>query len=359
MAGAGNPDSNLYERVVVGVDTHKHVHVAAVMNSIGGTLATLTIAADSGGFKQLFEWAASFGRILAFGIEGTGSYGSALASFVRRHGHKVIEVNRPDRRLRRLNGKSDTLDAENAARAVLSGFATAIPKSADGTVEMLRQLKIAYDTSVKERAAAMVTLKAVLVHAPEQLRLEVAKKSQLKLARHLAAIRPRGLQTPDDSVRHTLRSLARRWVYLDSEAQELAEMIEELVVRTAPQLLQAFGIGVDTAAEILIVVGDNPERIHSEAALAKLAGISPIPASSGQKSGKHRINRGGHRQLNAAIYRTVIVRMRFHEPTIAYVARRTAEGKSKRDIIRCLKRYVIREVYHLVRSAQISTEIAA
>ena len=129
-------------------------------------------------------------------------------------------------------------------------------------------------------------------------------------------------------------------------------MIEELVLRTAPQLVESFGIGVDTAAEILIVVGDNPERIKSEAALAKLAGISPIPASSGMTSGRHRINHGGHRQLNAAIYRTVIVRMRFHQPTIEYVTRRTAEGLSKRDIIRCLKRYVIREVFHLVCPAE-------
>ncbi|MES1956221.1 IS110 family transposase [Salinisphaera hydrothermalis] len=127
-------------------------------------------------------------------------------------------------------------------------------------------------------------------------------------------------------------------------------MIELLVMRQAPQLVEAFGIGVDTAAEILIVVGDNPERIKSEAALAKLAGVSPVPTGSGTTSGKHRINQGGHRQLNAAIYRTVIVRMQHHAPTKAYVARRTVEGKSKRDIVRCLKRYVIREVYHLVKA---------
>jgi len=204
----------------------------------------------------------------------------------------------------------------------------------------------------------MITLKAMLVHAPERLQWEVANKSQIKLARHLAALRPRGLETPDDAARHTLRSLAKRWLNLNAEAAELGKLIEELVKRAAPQFLQTFGIGVDTAAEILIVVGDNPERVHSEAALAKLAGISPVPASSGMTSGRHRINHGGHRQLNAAIYRTVIVRMQLHQPTIAYVARRTAEGKTKRDIIRCLKRYVIREVYHLTRSPQIPIEIS-
>ncbi|WP_409048098.1 IS110 family transposase [Microbacterium sp. HA-8] len=345
--------------VVVGVDTHKHIHVAAVMDTIGGILATLTIPTDAGGFRQLLEWAALFGQIIAFGIEGTGSYGAALTSFARRHGHKVVEVSRPDRRLRRLNGKSDTLDAENAARAVLAGFATATPKTADGEVEMIRRLKVANDTAVSDRAATMVTLKAMLIHGSDELRRDTARMTQRTLARHLAALRPRRLDTPDDALRHTLRTLARRWLTLDEEAAVLQAMIGDLVRRIAPQLLDQFGIGVDTAAEILIVVGDNPERIRSEAAFAKLAGISPVPTGSGMTSGRHRINHGGHRQLNAAIYRTVIVRMRFHEPTIAYVARRTAEGKSKRDIIRCLKRYVIREVYHLVKANPRTGEIGS
>lgn len=335
--------------VVIGVDTHKHIHVAAVMDTIGGVLATFTIATDTAGFKQLLAWASGFGKIISFGVEGTGSYGAGLTSFLRRQGHKVVEVSRPDRRLRRLNGKSDTLDAENAARAVLAGFATATPKTMDGAVEMIRQLKVANDTAVKQRAATMVTLKAMLVHAPEQLRLETARKTQRTLARFCAALRPRGLESPEDSIRHTVRSLAKRWLMLDEEVRDLGGMIEELVLQRAPHLLDEFGIGVDTAAEVLIVVGDNPERIKSEAAFAKLAGVSPIPTGSGMTSGKHRINHGGHRQLNAAIYRTVIVRMRFHQPTIDYVARRTSEGKSKRDIIRCLKRYVIRELYHLVK----------
>lgn len=338
--------------VVIGVDTHKHVHVAAVMDTIGGVLATLTIPTDTGGFQQLLGWAGAYGRILAFGVEGTGSYGATLASFLRRAGHKVVEAGRPDRRLRRMNGKSDTLDAENAARAVLAGFATATPKSADGEAEMIRQLKIAHDQAVEQRSAAMVTIKAMLVHGSDALRPETAGKTPTALARHLAALRPRDLRNPDDGLRHALRALARRWQYLNTEATELTKMIAELVERAAPQLLEPFGIGVDTAAEILIVAGDNPERIKSEAALAKLAGIAPVPTGSGMTSGRHRINHGGHRQLNAAIYRTVIVRMRFHQPTIDYVARRTAEGRAKREIIRCLKRYVIREVYHLLRPAR-------
>ncbi len=196
----------------------------------------------------------------------------------------------------------------------------------------------------------MVTLKAMLVHASEDLRGETAGKTQKMIACHCAGLCPRGLNTPEDANRHALRSIAKRWIALNDEIIELEAMIKDLVAQRASHLLERFGIGVDTAAEILIVAGDNPERIKSEAAFAKLAGISPIPAGSGMTSGKHRINQGGHRQLNAAIYRTVIARMRFHEPTIAYVARRTAEGKSKRDIISCLKRYVIREVYHLVKT---------
>jgi transposase len=344
--------------VVIGVDTHKHVHVAAVLDTVGGILATLTIPTDTGGFKELLVWAGSFGKILAFGIEGTGSYGATLTSFLRRQGHKVLEAGRPDRRARRQNGKSDTLDAENAARSVLAGFATAIPKTADNTVEMIRQLKIAHDSAVTDRSAAMISMKAMLVHADDALRHQTSPMTPIKLARHLAALRPRRLETPGDSLRIALRALARRWQYLDGEINDLRDSIEELVKRTAPQLLEQFGIGIDTAAEILIVAGDNPERIHSEAAFAKLAGISPVPTGSGMTAGRHRINRGGHRQLNAAIYRTVIVRMQFHEPTIAYVARRTAEGKSKRDIIRCLKRYVIREVYHLIKTNPRTGEIA-
>jgi transposase len=306
------------------------------MDTIGGILATLTIPTDTGGFQHLADWATSFGTVLAFGIEGTGSYGATLASFLRRAGHKVIEAGRPDRRLRRMNGKSDTLDAENAARAVLAGFAPATPKSADGGAEMIRQLKIAHDQAVEQRTAAMITIKAMLVHAPDDLRHETVGKTHISLARHLAALRPHRLEGPQDALRHTLRTLAKRWQYLDAEAKSLTKMVADLVQRVAPQLLEPFGIGVDTAAESLVVAGDNPERIKSEAALAKLAGIAPMPTGSGMTSGRHPINHGGHRQLNAAIYRTVIVRMRFHQPTIDYVARRTAEGKTKREIIRCL-----------------------
>lgn len=335
--------------LVIGVDTHKHLHVAAAVDTIGGLQATLTIPNDSGGFAQLVGWAAELGQVIAFGVEGTGSYGQPLTLFLHRRGAKVVEVNRADRSARRFKGKSDAVDAENAARAVLAGLATAVPKSADGTAEAIRRLKAANDTAVKARSQAMITLKALLVQADERLRTECQGLNARKLATKLAKLRPGSPVDPDHAARLSLRSLARRWIHLDEEAADLFAHITELVKATAPQLLEAPGIGPDTAAEVLIAVGDNPERITSEAALAKLAGACPIPAGSGKTDGRHRLNRGGNRHLNAALYRTVLSRMRYNHRTRDYVAKRTAEGKTKREIIRCLKRYLVREIYQLLK----------
>ncbi len=335
-------------QVVVGVDTHKHLHVAVALNQLGGMLGQLTVAADTGGYAQLVQWAATHGRVVAFGVEGTGSYGAGLASHLRRCGHRVIEVNRPDRRVRRQRGKTDPIDAENAARAVLAGTATATPKSAEATVEMLRQLKIARDTAVKARTQAMITLKALVVTAPPELREPLDGLSKMALIDRCAGLRPGPVTTPTAATKHALRALARRWLTLTEEIKTHDELLETLTARHAPQLVAQFGIGADTAAEMLMLAGDNPQRIRSEAAFAKLCGACPVPASSG-KTVRYRLNRGGHRQANAALYRVVIVRMRFHQPTIDYVARRTAEGKSKAEIIRCVKRFLAQEIYHLIR----------
>lgn len=281
---------------------------------------------------------------MAFGIEGTGSYGAGVASHLHRQGHRVIEVNRPDRRERRLNGKSDSLDAENAARSVLSGRATATPKAADGQIEMLRQIKIAKDTAVKARTQAIVTLKTLVVTAPPELREQLDGLSKMALIERCAGLRPGPMATPLAATKHSLRELARRWQLLQAETRAHERHLEILTSAAAPAMVAAFGIGADTAAEMLIVAGDNPDRVRSEPAWAKLCGVCPIPASSGMTN-RHRLNRGGHRQANAALYRTVIVRLRFHQPTIDYVARRTAEGRTKSEIIRCLKRYVAREIW--------------
>lgn len=335
-------------RVAIGIDTHKFIHVAVAIDELGTVLDDIAISVDQGGYARLLAWATSQGPVIAFGIEGTGSYGVALTSFLRRHGHKIIEVARPDRRDRRLRGKSDILDAENAARAVLAGSATAIPKSADGVVEMLRQIKVAKDTAVKARTSAMITLKALVVTAPPELGEELRDLSKMVLLERCLALRPGKIDTPLAAAKHVLRSLARRWRDLSAEIKEHETLLIQLTREIAPQLTEAFGIGADTAAEVLIVAGDNPRRVRTEAAWAKLCGVAPIPASSGTTT-RHRLNRGGHRQANAALYRTVIVRMQHHEPTRAYVARRTEEGRSKREIIRCLKRFLAREIWALMR----------
>ena len=337
-------------QIIIGVDTHKYAHVAVALDHLGARLAAQHVAANREGYAQLEAWAASLagnGRVVAFGVEGTGSYGVGLASFLRRTGRRVVEVNRGDRRNRRSNGKSDTLDAEAAARAVLSGQAVAIPKSADGTAEMIRQIKIARDTARKARTSAIITLKALIVTVPVELREQLGGLSDKILIGRCAGLRPGAVTSPTASAKHALRTLAKRYQALDTEIREHDTILDDLTRSHAPTMRAAIGIGADTAAEMLIVFGDNPERVHSEAAFAKLCGTSPVPASSGLTN-RHRLSRAGHREANAALYRAVIVRMRFHQPTIDYVARRTAEGLSKRDIIRCLKRYLAREIYQAV-----------
>ena len=296
----------------------------------------------------------------AFGVVGCGSYGSGLARFLRRHDQRVAEVARPPRRSdRRLSGKSDSLDAEHAARTVLAGDGTTIPKLADGQVESIRVVKIARDTAVKAQSTAIITLKAVLVTASDELRGELEPLTKHKLILGYAALESGGaVSESDTAMRHTLSHLARRWLELHEEVKVHTRLLKALTQAVAPAMLERFGIGFDSAAELLIAAGDNSDRIRSEAAFAKMCGVCPIPAGSGKSSGRHRLNRGGNRQANAALYRVVIVRMRWHAPTIAYLARRTAEGLSKKDIIRCLKRFVAREIYRFLPQASSGSQEA-
>ena len=324
------------------------VHVAVAIDSWGIRLGDHAFVADSGGYEALVTWAETHGRIEAFGIEGTGSYGAGLARAVHRAGHHVVEVNRGDRRTRRAAGKSDTIDAEVAARSLLAGQSTAIPKTADGAVEMIRQLKITRDTAMKARTTAMNTLKQIIVQAPPVLREALHDLTDHGLLTRCAGLRPGPIDTPIASAKHTLRSLARRWMALAEEIALHDQHLARLTTATSPTLCEGFGVGAHTAAELLIIFGDNPDRIRSEAAFAKLCGACPIPASSGMTTGRHRLNRGGHRHANAALSRAVIVRMQFHQPTRDYVARRIAAGRTKRDIIRCLKRFLAREIYQRV-----------
>ena len=331
--------------IVVGVDTHKQTHVAVALTKLGVRIGAHTIPTSPQGYAALLEWASALGPVAGMAIEGTGSYGAGLARFLRQRDVRIIEVHGADRRSRRRDGKDDTLDAENAARSLLAGTATAIPKSADGMAEMVRQVKIARDTAVKARSASIIALKTILVNASAELRAELEPLSLTNLIARCARLIPGEMRTPVAATRHTLRALARRWQQLGEEIATHDVLLDALTHDAVPSLRNAFGIGADVAAEMLIVVGDNPTRIRSEAAFAKLCGVCPIPASSGVTH-RHRLYRGGHRQANAALHRVAMIRRRWHAATIAYATRRSAEGLSKRDILRCLKRYIAREVYH-------------
>lgn len=269
-------------------------------------------------------------------------------------------MHRPPRKgERRLSGKGDTIDAEHAARQILTGRRSPVPKTAAGAIEALRLLKIARDTAVKARTSAMIALKATLVTATEDLRGELEPLTDYRLIAACAVLDPGTgeLSDPDAAMRHVLRSLARRWLELHEEIKTHSRHLKAQTKQAAPRLVEAVGIGLDIAAEMLVTAGDNNDRVRSESAFAKLCGASPIPAGSGKINGRHRLNRGGNRQANAALYRAVIVRMRWHQPTIDYVARRTAEGLSKREIIRCLKRYLAREIYRLLPPPSTSADI--
>jgi transposase len=335
-------------RVTVGVDTHKDLHVAAARDQLGRRLATTQVPASSAGYAQLLAWASALGEVQAWGVEGTGSYGAGLARFLAAHGQRVLEVNRPDRAARRRRGKSDPVDADAAARSVQAGEATGVPKAQDGTVEMLRALRVARQSAVKARTQAINAIKALLVTAPTELREQLADLPTTRLIRQATVFEPGKLATPTAATMLALRGLAQRYQHLDAEITLLTSKLDQLTATTAPALRGLLGVGPDSAAALLVTAGDNPGRLRSEAAFAALCGSSPVEASSG-KTHRHRLNRGGDRQANAALHRIVIVRLRWHQPTRDYVAKRTAEGKTSKEIIRCLKRYVAREVFAVLR----------
>jgi len=330
--------------VTVGVDTHKDLHVAVALDGLGRWLAELATPVTADGYQQLRRWAFDLGQVESSGVEGAGSYGAGLARYLPRCGERVIVVNRPDRATRHRRGKSDPIDAEAAARAVLAGTATGTPKNGDDRVEIIRMLKMTRDSAVKSQTQAVNQLKAVLVTAPDELRESLTALGLVTLLERCAALRPGELTTPLSAAKHALRLLARRALTLRAEAKELREHIDRLTTAAAPTLVELIGIGPDTAAALLLTDGDNPNRLRSEAAFAALCGTNPVPASSG-KITRHRLNRSGDRQANAALHRAVITRMHWHEPTKIYVERRTAEGKTKPEIMRCLKRYLARQVY--------------
>ena len=336
--------------VTGGVDTHADTHVAAALDSIGGLPGVEEFPVTPAGYARLLGWLGGFGTVALAGIEGTGSYGAGLARHITAAGVRVVEVDRSDRQDRRRQGKSDPLDAVSAARAAQPGRARGAPKGRDGAVEAIRALMVAKRSARSERTQTISQARSLIVTGPDDLRARFTGHTVTALVSELAALRPRPGAVVGYATRIALRELGRRAEFLDGQLECLDEIIIPLVSARAPDLLALYGVGPDTAALLLIAAGDQPGRLRSEAAWAHLCAVAPIPASSGKVT-RHRLNPGGDRQANHALWRIVITRMSSHAPTRAYVERRTAEGLPETEIIRCLKRYVAREVYRYLRPA--------
>ncbi|WP_369805924.1 IS110 family transposase [Amycolatopsis sp. M39] len=331
----------------MGVDTHKDFHVAAVVTALGFLLASKAFPTTRAGYQALVRWARGFGPVRRAGVECTGSYGAALARHLAATDIEVFEVNQPDKANRRRRGKNDAINAESAARSVLNGQASALAKDGQGPVEMLRMFKVAKTSAVKSRTQAINQLKAILVSVDPVLRDELRDLSTAKLVQRCIAWPP---ATPCDTAtaaRFALRLLASRIDRLSQEIADLNAQTASVLAGHNPAMLDTYGVGPDTAATLLIAAGDNPERLRSEASFAALCGVSPVEASSG-KTQRHRLNRGGDRQANSALRSIVLVRLRWDRRTRDYIDRRVREGKTKREAVRCLKRYIARELYRVI-----------
>ena len=367
-----NPIDNL---VAGGVDTHADVHVAAVIDHVGRELGHASFPTTAVGYVDLHAWLEGHGTITVVGVEGTGVYGAGLTRSLTAGGVHVVEVDRPDRKTRRFDGKSDPIDAYAAARAALSGRASGTPKSRDGNVELIRVLRVARSSAIKARAVAITQLKAVIKTAPDDLRAELRDLGGATLINRCARLRPAREQAPIPSphakrkprpgrlhdvtaaTKHTLRTLACRVHTFNDEIADLDDDLDGLVVETAPTLTAMFGVGTDSAGQLLATVGDNPDRIASSAAFAHLCGVAPIPATSGKTQNRHRLNRGGDRHANCALYRIVMSRLRHDLRTQHRRDELRTLGKTNQDIIRILKRAVAREVYQAIKTDLITTKI--
>lgn len=332
-------------KVTGGVDTHGETHHAAVVDALGRQLADRQFPTTPRGYQALLTWLGSFGQLERVGVEGTGAYGAALSRFLRSVSVQVVEVDRPDRKTRRARGKSDPIDAYTAALAALSGRASGTPKSRDGQVEAIRALRVTRRSAVKARTQAINQLRALLLTGPAELREQLRGLTAGTLIDTCAGLRPTAdLVDPVQATKAALRRLARRHQQLSKEIRELDAELAPLVTTTAPGLLTLPGVGVEVAGQLLTTAGDNPDRMRSEAAFAHLCGVAPIPASSG-RTNRHRLNRGGDRAANTALHTIALSRLRWDPRTRAYMMRRRQEGLTKPEVMRCLKRYIAREIY--------------
>jgi transposase len=335
--------------VIGGVDTHKDLHVAAVVDEHNRVLGNQCFPTTRHGYKQMLAWMRSFGQLRRVGVEATGTYGAGLLRYLQNAGVEVLEVTTPDSGDRRKRGKNDDLDAQNAAHAAFAGKRTVTPKTRDGMIESLRVLKACRKTAVAARRVALQMIHNTVVCAPDELRDTLRKLTRMELIRTLAAWRPdmTDYRNVTSAYRIALKSLARRYLELHDEIADLDAMIAAIVDELAPALVTRNSIGHASAAQLLLTAGDNSERLHSEASFAALCGVSPVPASSG-KTTRHRLNRGGDRAANSALHIIAIGRLRTDPRTKSYIAKRIAEGHSKLEAIRCLKRYIAREIFSLI-----------
>lgn len=353
--------TNVEQVVIGGVDTHKDVHVVAVIDDRGRILDTAHFETTKVGYRQLLDWLRAFGQLQKVGIEGTGSYGAGLYQYLASKEVEVVEVNRPNRQTRRRRGKSDTVDAEAAARSALNGEATVVPKTHDNLVESIRVLRVAFTSARNSRTRAALQIRDLVVTAPTELRGALDSLPTAQRVARCARFRPGTPEDPIEGTKLALRMLSRRYESLSEEMNELSAVLDKLTVKANPALRAAKGVGADVAAILLVAAGDNPERLRNESAFAAMCGVSPIEASSG-KTVRHRLNRSGNRQANNALWRIAVVRITHDEETKVYAARRQAEGKTKREVIRCLKRHIAREVFaHLTNPAvvPVGTELRA
>lgn len=344
--------ADLTRIVIGGVDCHQHTHHAVALDDHGRRLGDQAFAATSRGYVQLLSWLQQFGKLQTVGVESTASYGAGLTRHLLAAGLQVIEVNQPHRQLRAKRGKTDAIDAEGAARKVLAGEATALPKDTTGSVEAMRQLRLVRASAVKARTAALEQLGELTTTAPAELRERLGARTSLHTwATTCARFRPdvSRLAQPLEAAKVALHSLGQRILALDAEIASFDTHLARLVSVVAPRTTALLGLGTLTTAQLLITLGQNAERITHEAAFAQLCGVAPIPASSG-KTNRHRLNPGGDRQANAALYLIAVCRLRYCDHTRSYAARRTAEGRSKREILRCLKRFIARQVYRTLRA---------
>lgn len=339
--------------IVGGVDTHKDLHVAAVVDDLDRVLDTQSFATTRQGYRMMLAWMRSFGELRRVGIESTGSYGAGLLRYMQSADVEVLEVTTPDRHDRRKRGKNDDLDAANAAHAAFAGQRTVTPRSRNGMVESLRVLKACRKSAVNARRIALQMIQNTIIAAPDRLRDQLRSMTRMQLIRTLAAWRPdlTAYRDLEAAYRISLKSLARRYLELHDEIADFDVMIAAIVQELAPELIARNSIGHNGAAQLLLTAGDNPERLKSEASFAALCGVSPVPASSG-KTVRHRLNRGGDRAANSALHIIAIGRLRTDERTKTYVARRVAEGHSKLEAIRALKRYIAREVFSIIMRRQ-------